>query len=361
MRHRLNNDSHSFVRAIHLRTPGVPIQDVRIGCSRVMQPLAWDTPACRLAIDGDSATLHFHRPDNWARFAFDILQVSSSGLDGAPDVAPLGRIEALPERSLDDIRQALRGKRIAFLGTARSCAKALPASITKLRALGALFGSAEIHVYENDSSDDTGALLDHFARDGLLHAQREQGIAQRMPLRTERLAYGRNKLLDKVLAQQTAPGGVPFDYLCWADLDGLVGERFSVDGFLSNFQFEEAWDAVFPLSWPLYYDLWALREPTICAADYVWSGQHTLNAALFAGREIHAATQQLAPGRVAGWVPVQSAFGGFGLYKAAVAGHGRYTGLVDGREVCEHVPYHAQLVAAGARLYLNPKCITHIA
>jgi len=118
---------------------------------------------------------------------------------------------------------------------------------------------------------------------------------------------------------------------------------------------------VFPLSWPLYYDLWALREPTICPDDYMWSGQHTLNAALFAGREIHAATQQLAPGRVAGWVPVRSAFGGFGLYKGHIVAQGRYTGLVDGREVCEHVPYHALLQQAGARLYLNPKCITHIA
>ena len=55
MRHRLNNDSHAFVRAIHLRTPGVPIRDVRIGVARAAQPLAWDTPPCRLKVDGDSA------------------------------------------------------------------------------------------------------------------------------------------------------------------------------------------------------------------------------------------------------------------------------------------------------------------
>lgn len=353
MRHRLNNDSHAFVRAIHLRTPGVPIRDVRIGVARVAQPLAWDTPPCRLKVDGDSAELVFHRPDNWARFGFDIVPAGEGA--AAVEVAPLGRFEPLAEPGPDAIRQMLRGQRIAFLGTARSCAPALPASIAKLRELGALFAHHEIHIYENDSSDDTGAMLDHWARDGLLHAMREQGVAERMPLRTERLAYGRNKLLDHVLERG------PWDYICWADLDGLVGERFAVDGFVSNFRHTEAWDAVFPLSWPLYYDLWALREPTICPDDYVASGLHTLNAALFAGREIHAATQQLQPGRVAGWLPVQSAFGGFGLYKGAVAALGRYSGLVDGREVCEHVPYHRLLVQAGARLYLNPQCITHIA
>lgn len=351
MRHRLSNDQHAFVRAITLRTPGVPIQEVRIGTARTFDPLAWETPACRVQIAGDTAEVVFHRPDNWARFAFDIVPA----VDGAPEVAPMGRLHPVEVRSLDEVRQRLRGQRIAFLGTARSCAKALPAAINKLRELGALFGGHEIHVYENDSDDETGTLLDHYARDGLLHAIREQGVAQRLPLRTERLAYGRNRLLDQVLARG------PFDYIGWADLDGLVGDRFSTDGFLSNFQQEEVWDAVFPLSWPLYYDLWALREDTICPHDYVWDGQHRLNAALHAGREIHAATQQLVPGRVAGWVPVRSAFGGFGLYKAGVVGQGRYTGLVDGREVCEHVPYHELLVKAGARLYLNPKCITHIA
>ena len=103
MQHRLNNDSHAFVQALHLRTPGVPIGDVRIGCARVAQPLAWDTPACRLTIDGDSAGLVFHRPDNWARFGIDIVPA----VDGAPAVAPLGRIETLPEPHADDIRRML--------------------------------------------------------------------------------------------------------------------------------------------------------------------------------------------------------------------------------------------------------------
>lgn len=351
MKHRLSNDTHAFVRGVQLRTPGVAIRELRIGVSRAWEPLNWDTPACRVDITGDSAELVFDRPDNWARFAFEVVAVDTS----LAPVAPLGRLVHAAPRSTDAVRTQLRGQRILFLGTARNCAKALPASIAKLRELGALFAEHEIHVYENDSTDATGVLLDRWAAEGVLHAIREQGIAAAMPLRTERLAYGRNRLLDHAIARQ------PWDYVCWADLDGLVGERFSVDGFLSNFQQEDAWDAVFPLSWPLYYDIWALREEQICPSDYVWDGQHRLNAALHAGKEIHAATQILAPGRVAGWVPVQSAFGGFGLYKAAVVGRGRYTGLVEGREVCEHVPYHAALVAAGARLYLNPQCLTHIA
>ena len=354
MKHRLSNDGFGFVRGIQLRTPGVPIRELRIGVSRAWDPLHWDTPACRVTVDGDSASVIFDRPDNWARFAFDIVGADRAD-HATPPVAPLGRLLAQELLSESALRTRLRGQRIVFLGTARDCAKALPASIAKLRELGGLFAEHEIHVYENDSADNTGALLDQWAGEGVLHAIREQGIAAAMPLRTERLAYGRNRLLDHAIGRR------PWDYVCWADLDGLVGDRFSVGGFLSNFQNDSAWDAVFPLSWPLYYDIWALREDLVCPHDYVWDGQHGLNAALQAGKEIHAATQILAPGRVAGWLPVKSAFGGFGLYKAAIVGRGRYTGLQEGREVCEHVPYHAALVAAGARLYLNPQCLTHIA
>lgn len=351
MRHRLANDGFGFVQGLTLRTPGVPIVDVRIGVARVHEPLDWDTPACRLQIDGDTAQIRFDRPDNWARFGFDIL----AGEGAASDAAPLGRLDMLAAESDEQIAQRLRGARIAFLGTARDCAKALPASITRLRELGALFAAHEIHVYENDSVDGTDALLAQMARDRLLHLHSERGIAARMPLRTERLAYGRNKLLDHALARG------PWDYIAWADLDGLVGPRFSTAGFLSNFRHEAAWDAVFPLSWPLYYDTYALREDHFCRDDYVGEGKHRLNAALYEGRDIHAATQILAPQRVKGWVPVRSAFAGFGLYKGAIASRGRYTGLVHGREVCEHVPYHAALCAAGARLYINPQCLTHIA
>lgn len=349
MKFRLSNEQFEFVTGITLRWPGARIVDVRLGAARVPDALQWEQPAARLSLDGDSAHLVFDRPDNWARFGLEIV------CTGTPDPGgPQGRLETLAPRSPDDIRAGLRGKRIALLGTARDCAAALPASIAKLQEIGSLFGHAQIHVYENDSADGTGALLDAMMRDGLLHAQREQGIAALMPARTERLAYARNRLLDHVLARGA------WDYVCWADLDGLVGPRFSIDGFLGCFQNEAAWDAVFPLTAPIYYDIWALRAEHFATGDYVADGRHRLHAGLQDGRQLHVAVQLLAPGKVRGWIPVRSAFGGFGLYKAEAARRGRYAGLRDGEEICEHVPYHEALVASGARLYLNPGCLTHI-
>lgn len=361
-RYQLPNPGLGFVRGLVLRWPGARLLDVRVGAGRAPQPQHWEQPSYRLQRQGDTAELVFDRPDNWAQFSIELL--AEPPADGA--VAPQAGLLLLAEQPEDALRAQLRGQRIVFLGTARDCIAALPAAIARLRGLAGLFGASQIHVFENDSADGTGDWLSAQAAadaDGQLVVHREQGVAARMPRRTERLAYARNRLLDHVLAHPLPQGD--WDYLCWADLDGLVGERFSDQGFLSCFQHQQAWDAVFPLSWPIYYDIWALREPTLCQSDYVWDGAHRWNAAIADQHQIHAAVQVLAPGRVKAWLPVQSAFGGFGLYKASAARLGRYVGL-QGQgehetEVCEHVPYHEALVRAGARLYLNPQCLTHIA
>jgi hypothetical protein len=350
MQYRLPNEGFDFIDGLTLRWPGARLRDVRVAAARVPDPRSWETPALRLAIEGDQARLRFERPDNWSIVALEVV------CDGAPDPAgPQGRLDpaAVPDDAA--IRARLATRRIAFLGTARDCAAALPASIAKLHELGRLFAHAEIHVYENDSADGTGELLDAMQRDGLLVAHREAGIAALMPARTERLAHGRNRLLDHVFARGR------WDYVAWADLDGLVGPRFAVEGFVGCFRHEAAWDAVFPLSHPIYYDIWALREDHFAPGDYVADGRHRLHAALQDGRQLHAAVQLLAPGKVRGWIPVRSAFGGFGLYKADAARRGRYVGLRGGEEVCEHVPYHEALVAAGCRLWINPGCLTHVA
>ena len=104
---------------------------------------------------------------------------------------------------------------------------------------------------------------------------------------------------------------------------------------------------MFPLTWPIYYDIWALREPALARGDYLWEGGHRWDAAIADQAEILAALQVLAPGRVKGFLPVQSAFGDCCLYQGAIAGRGHYHGLQCEAGLCDHVPYHDALVRAG--------------
>jgi len=47
-------------------------------------------------------------------------------------------------------------------------------------------------------------------------------------------------------------------------------------GFLSNFKYESVWDVVFPISYPIYYDIWALKEKIIAPRDIVSDTQHRI-------------------------------------------------------------------------------------
>ena len=58
------------------------------------------------------------------------------------------------------------------------------------------------------------------------------------------------------------------------------------------------------------------------------------------------------------WIQVESAFGGFGIYKRDVLLTGEYSGIkLDGSPICEHVPFHSSLTQSGRKLFINPNLI----
>jgi hypothetical protein len=347
VKYYLKNPDFKFVRSVNIYCPHGRIVDVVVGAAKVDHPLAWDYPTCRVIPQGEWTCVQFEQPDNWSQF--EIIIAADNDADIAGNIS---FVEPLEGNELSDF---LKGKRIVFLGAARNCGDRIQGSLQKISELAELFGDYRIKVYENDSADSTLATIQsEFLGNDKCEVSSETGLDKLLSQRTQRLAYARNKLLDATLADHP-----DFDYVCWVDLDGLVDARFSTEGFLSNFNYEGVWDAVFPVSAPLYYDVWALRERTLAPSDLVWQMKHQIPSVIGGRKDLHTAVQQLAPGNLRGWLRVESAFGGMGIYKMACARKGRYVGLLNNEEVCEHVPYHQALSRAGARLYINPQCITH--
>jgi hypothetical protein len=56
-----------------------------------------------------------------------------------------------------------------------------------------------------------------------------------------------------------------------------------------------------------------------------------------------------------GWIEVESAFGGLGLYKGYAYRKSRYAGHDNHKEICEHVVLHKNMRTEQARLYINPE------
>lgn len=264
---------------------------------------------------------------------------------------------------------------VLFAGCARNCEPYLDLIENNLLQVSGLFSSADLLVFENDSTDQTKARLRSFlptARSRrVIHAD---GLFRALPSRTLRLAFGRNALADLIRARAYEH----VDIVILLDLDDVntdpprldVIER-TIVAMLGDY----TWGASFSNTDGVYYDLWALRHPQICPGD-VWLDAETLRM-----REllpVEEAYRRVFENRIFTIpshfpeIEVESAFGGFGIYKSSLFKHtrARYIGeqtqlLSLGREdrlihyqCCEHVPFHATLRAElGCKLKIVPSLI----
>lgn len=179
------------------------------------------------------------------------------------------------------------------------------------------------------------------------------GIDGESPSRSVRLAAVRNRLLDEVRARPECSGA---GYLVVMDMDD-ASLAISPDR-LRRCMGWQGWDALFANQLFFYYDVWALRDDRRSPDDWVSRvmaappGWRRRVARL---RYLTWRNRPIWPGRRP--FPVRSAFGGLAIYRMPLPLEARYNGCVDGQEICEHVPFNAALVDAGARLYVHPGLI----
>jgi hypothetical protein len=272
----------------------------------------------------------------------------------------------------------LQQKKAVFAGCARDSAPHLPALFANIERMAALFGKSAFVFAENGSVDSTRDDLEAWCR-----ARADAGVlspdarAAASNLRSVRVGGARNAYLSLIRAIFA-----DFDYLIVLDMDDANTLPLAMDGFVRALEFLEADGrraGVFANSLGIYYDMWALRHPTLCPGD-VWEEvcDYALNhgvddKAAFAatlGRRIFTLKPDAPP------LEVDCAFGGLGLYRlrpvlenpqpfmgmrrkqlspalAARLGFADATGAV-GWHICEHVPFHAGLREVGGKLFILP-------
>lgn len=270
----------------------------------------------------------------------------------------------------------MRDQKIIFGGCARDCAPFLPAVLANLERLRGEFGECAQVFVENDSRDQTKALLAAYAQEKprfvSLHLD---GLAASAPQRTVRLAVARNTLIEFMRQWDVVQD---YDYLCLFDLDNVSARALDVPALLRAIEWMRVRpqvSAIFPNQLGTYYDLWALRHPTLCPGD-VWEeildykmahpacDDQAAYDATFA-RRIFSLASDAPP------LEVDSAFGGLGIYrlrdvlrnrnpylgdKVKVLREGARVGVARWQQ-CEHVHFHAGLRQLGGRLYVMPHLI----
>ncbi len=236
-----------------------------------------------------------------------------------------------------------------FAGLARDCAASLAANLRSLHDLASRYGQARIFVLENDSRDETRTILQTVARhSAFLELICLDGLDAEFPHRESRIAHCRNLLLDRI-RRAAAEEGVSL-YIP-IDLDSAIARSIEAEPFLQECRRVAAGevDAVFPVSTPFYYDVYALRakgwQQTDCWEDFR-RDRVALGGYRAATRHVYA-KQWSSSGILSREtnVPVESAFGGYGIYNlAALPTDATYAGIGgSGQPVCEHVHLNLQI------------------
>ena len=242
--------------------------------------------------------------------------------------------------------------KIYIVGVCRDVATTL---LKEIENLEKLFENSIISFYvvESDSSDNTLEILEKIA--GLkrnFNFTTAGALLERIPLRTNRIAYCRNlymEYLENVAHDQ--------DLVVIADLDGankdLTNARFN-----SILQRDD-WDVCTANQKFAYFDIWALRKDGWSNGDWMSEYRELDASGLKPSTALRTAlySKMKKIDEREPWIPVNSAFGGLGVYKFQIIRGLRYQGELEGIPVCEHVPFNLDIRKRNGRLYIVPGLI----
>lgn len=196
-------------------------------------------------------------------------------------------------------------------GCVRNVAKYLPAVFQNIRKLQTVFDEICILMAYDDSDDNTLDLLKSIQKT----TPRFYILVETEPLlpgRTENIARARNALLQNIHhLQDTISEFREYSYFCMIDMDNISAGKVNPD-VLAPFLNRTDWDALM-FSREIYYDVWALS-----IRPYVFSCWHWYNreVSLYIIEKMKAYFhQKISVLRDTELLEVDSAFGGFGLYR----------------------------------------------
>lgn len=243
------------------------------------------------------------------------------------------------------------GKSILIVGIVKNIEKTIKEDYFRMKTVFSSFNNLCWYLVESDSNDGSINALNELSKlDSNFNFENLGHLQDIMPKRTERLAFVRNRYL-KVAREKFSH----FDYLVVADFNNL--NRLLTTEKITNTLQNERWDVVTANQEGPYYDIWALRHhlwsPNDCWKAHAFYRNYVKNPekALFSTVN----SRMIKIPKSSDWINVDSAFGGFAIYKMELALVSSYSGLDSaGDSVCEHVPFHYKIISNGGKIYINP-------
>ena len=236
----------------------------------------------------------------------------------------------------------LSKKTVVIAGCGKNIQPYIDDVFNNIYRIAGLFWDYKIVLFENDSTDKTLEMLSQRATiDPNITLIIEKDIPIPVHFHPSRIAYGRNKLLQKIDASFA-----DYDYMIMMDLDDVCASPMNIDTFTTIFKNKE-WDSV-SFNRASYYDMWALRYPYF--TKNCWNFPRQQSCDIYIRTHQHHVTTLL---KKRSMLRVYSAFGGFAIYKMKKIKNCTYNGENKEQPAgnwsrhtqdCEHIAFHVDMI-----------------
>jgi hypothetical protein len=257
-----------------------------------------------------------------------------------------------------------------LVGTVSNVGKYLKSDLNTIKKAINKIGTLEIYLVESDSSDGTIDLLNELQKsDSNFNFKSFGNLRSKLDDRIDRIRFCRNAYVEFIRDNNSVK---KWDYVFVADLDGM-NSALNSKKILGAISKHHLWDACFSNQSLGYYDLYALRASGWVESDcfselrdmqrdnkYVGKFSNSFLNFLTAFWHFDSLRKKVIYSKMkrlrGNLVSVNSAFGGFAIYKTEIFCNFDYTkrGSSAG---CEHLDLHARCIESGLRLAIDPNLI----
>jgi glycosyltransferase involved in cell wall biosynthesis len=265
----------------------------------------------------------------------------------------------------------MSARKVLLVGTVSNVSSILEIELNRVLNALQYFSEIDIYLVESDSTDSTLQILRSLSRKMSNFSFVTLGkLSPYIPNRIERLRYCRNTYVEHIRGQYSKEN---LEYVIVADLDGMNSKLNEV-AVASCFQVEVNWDACFANQLGGYSDIYALRckdwQDGDCFVELhdktkAFLGGHNSDS-IFKSLMVFLHKNKIRNSVIYSKmrkipksfppVKVDSAFGGFAIYKSSIFFDYDYNPREKGGAlVSEHVDLHLKI--SDSNLYINPALV----
>lgn len=263
--------------------------------------------------------------------------------------------------------------KVVIVGLVRNCEFSILKEYSRIISACSSLEVVESFFVESDSSDNSLLILQEMRKEFQNFYYVSLGnLVSKIPHRIERIRFCRNEYVKYIREVSKLKS---FDYVLVADMDG-INSALTKHAINSCFLAKD-WDGLFSNQLFGVSDLLALRAKNWLEEDYLIELERSridLRKATQSQNFIGKIRQFIRYDRTRKeiiykrmryvgisrkLIPVNSAFGGIGLYKTWCFLQADYQEFKPSHE-CEHVTFHRKLKSLGAEMYINPRFINSI-